>query len=214
MKKISSLFLSILLMFGFTTQINAQTAQSILQNVSKTIKNGSGLKSDFTFTMTDGNNKQTMSQKGNLMLKGSKYKVVMNDQTIYNDGSTMWTYLKGMNEVQVKNTSDATQGLSPAKLFSGSYDNDFIYKLVGDENYNGKTCHKISLTPKKANQGFTTAFLYVAKGTNVVQGGKLFTKAGVIDCKVSNVKTDAQIADAEFKFSESKYPGVEVIDLR
>lgn len=214
MKKITGLVLSFFLTLGVTSDVLAQTAQTILQNVSKTIKTGTGLKSNFSFTMLNGEGKPSMSQSGTLMLKGDKYTVKMGEQEIYNDGTTMWTYLKGMNEVQIKNTSDAAQGMSPAKLFSGSYDNDFIYKLLGVEKFNGVECHKISLTPKKSNQGFTTAFLYVNKANNVVQGGKLFTKAGTIDCKVTNINANAQLADAEFKFNASKYPSIETIDLR
>lgn len=214
MKKIGGLVLSLFLTVGISSNVIAQTAQTILENVSKTIKTGTGLKSNFTFTMLNNDGKQNMSQSGTLMLKGDKYTVKMGEQEIYNDGTTMWTYLKAMNEVQIKNTAEAAQGMSPAKLFSGSYDKDFIYKLQGAEKYNGVDCHKISLTPKKPNQGFTTAVLYVSKANNVVQGGKLFTKGGTIDCKVSNINTNAKLADTEFKFNTSKYPKVETIDLR
>jgi hypothetical protein len=72
---------------------------------------------------------------------------------------------------------------------------------------------EIELTPIDKSKPFHKVLVYIDK--SVINTTKVFEKTGNrYTYSVSGLKTDAAIADATFQFDVSKYPGVEVVDLR
>ncbi len=213
MKKIISATLLAALSLFSVTAVQAQDAKKIMQDVSSKYGKLKSLKGDFVLKYTTASGKAGEAVKGNLALKGSKYKVTLKSQTIITDAKSIWTYNKSANEVQI-DKYNANSSFSPAKLFSGSYDKEYNYKLAGETTYNGKSSYTIELTPKAAG-GFSKINLYVDKTKKSIVGGKVFEKTGnVIEYTVNSLVENPGIADSEFTFDPQKHPGVEVIDLR
>ena len=213
MKKIISATLLAALSLFSVTAVQAQDAKKIMQDVSSKYGKLKSLKGDFVLKYTTASGKANESVKGNLALKGSKYKVTLKGQEIITDAKSIWTYNKSANEVQI-DKYNANSSFSPARLFSGSYDKEYNYKLAGETTYNGKPSYTIELTPKAAG-GFSKINLYVDKSRKSIVGGKVFEKTGnVIEYTVNSLVENPAIADSEFTFDTKKHPGVEVIDLR
>lgn len=213
MKKIiSATLLAALSLFSVTTT-QAQDAKKIMQEVSNKYGKLKSLKGDFVLKYTSASGKGGEAVKGNLALKGAKYKVTLKGQEIITDAKSIWTYNKSNNEVQI-DKYNANSSFSPTKLFSGSYEKEYNYKLAGETTFNGKPSYSIELTPK-ATGGFSKVHLYVDKTKKSIVGGKVFEKSGnVIEYTVSSLVENANIADSDFTFDTKKHPGVEVIDLR
>jgi outer membrane lipoprotein carrier protein len=210
MKKILSLLTLSVLFFSFSASAQDPKAKAILDKVSSKLKTMKSIKANFTFSMGAGSSKNT--QKGTFDMKGSKYRVDLGAQQILCDGKSVWTYLKNNKEVQVASFDPSQQTVSPAKLFSGSYHNDYNSKYVGEQTIGGKKVDVVELTPK-AGHSFKKLQLYVDKA-GVISGGNMVDKSGSTYTYAISGVTESKLSDADFAFDSKKNPGVEVIDLR
>ncbi len=206
--------------FGIQAQNNSignsdPDAKKILDAVSSKFKGFKGVQSNFTYTVEDTKGKTQGSQKGNLLMKGSKYKIVMDDKQIFSDGVTVWTYDKSANEVTISKLDPSVNTITPQKLFTNFYDKDFLYKLNGEKKLAGKTVQEIELTPVDKTKSFHKVYLYVDKVTKTIQSTKVLDKSGNrFTYTVSNMKSNAVLTDTQFIFDKKKFPGVEEVDLR
>ena len=191
-------------------------AKSVLDAVSKKVKELKSFKANFAFKLTGGKNGSvTDSKTGTLSVKGQKYHLEVSGQEIICDTKTVWTYNKEAKEVQVSNYNPTEQSMSPAKLLTNFYDKDYNYTYKGEKKVAGKNCDVIELTPKTATQKTQKIELLVDKATNMVSGGTYWEKNGnKYEYSISNFKPNADVQDAFFTWDPKVHPGVETVDLR
>jgi outer membrane lipoprotein-sorting protein len=213
MKKILSIAITALMFVAQPVMAqNDAKAKTILESVSKKINSLKTLKANFALTL-QGKTKD--SKKGTFSMKGQKYRVTLDRQEIICDGKTVWTYMKDANEVQVSTFNPNEQTLSPAKLFTNFYDKEYNYKYVGTRAVSGKTCDIIEMTPTNKSKGFNKVELAIDSKTSTIVGGNVWEKNGnKYQYTISGFTANPTIPDTYFAFDKSKYPGVEVVDLR
>jgi outer membrane lipoprotein-sorting protein len=159
--------------------------------------------------------KALSNKSGAIKLKGTKYRVSFNGQEIFCDGKTVWNYDKGANEVTISKVESGSGTITPQKLFTNFYDKDFLYILTGEKKVAGKTIQEIEMTPTDKSKPFHKVYVQVDKAAKTIYSTKVLENAGNrYTYTVSTMKTNKTIADAEFAFNKSKYPGVEEVDLR
>jgi outer membrane lipoprotein-sorting protein len=208
-----------LLFVNYTT--HAQTdakAKKILDDVSAKTKTYTTINAEFSITVENKKNKTTDAQNGKLTLKGSKYKLEVNNQTIISDSKTSWTILKDASEVQI-NTIDAKEsetGLNPSNIFT-MHERGFKYEFVKDETQKNGTINQIvKLYPddvKKKN--YHTAILTINKQKSQIVSIKIMGKDGTdMTYLVKSFTTNGNVPESSFVFNDKNYPGYEVIDLR
>lgn len=212
-------FVSILMGIGFAgmaqTSVNDSQAKAILDKVSKKFKSFKSAQATFQLKVEDAGGKVQGTKGGTVYMKGTRYKVQMPEQEIYSDGSTVWTYDKGANEVTVSSIDPAANTLTPQKIFTNFYDKDFIYKLNGEKKTGGKTIQEIELTPVDKTKAFHKVYVYVDKSAQNISSTRILEKNGNrYTYSISSFTPNPNLADALFVFNKSKYPGVEVVDLR
>ncbi len=148
-------------------------------------------------------------------MKGSRYRVSIPGMEIFSDGKINWNYDKGANEVTVKDIDVNSGELSPQKLFTNFYDKDFLYKLNGEKKEAGKVLQEIEMTPTNKNRPFHKVYIWIDKATKTLYSARILEKTGNrYSYTINTFKPSITIADADFVFNKSKYPGVEVVDLR
>lgn len=213
MKKILSIAIAALMFVAQPVMAqNDAKAKAILEGVSKKINGLKTLKANFSLTMQG---KSQGKKTGSIAMKGPKFRMALDKTEIICDGKTQWTYMKDAKEVQVSNYNPAEQTLSPAKLFSGSYDKEYTYKYAGTRAVGGKTCDIVEMTPTNKTKGFTKVELAVDPKTSTIVGGNVWEKNGnKYQYTISGFTANPAIPDTYFTFDKSKYPGVEVVDLR
>lgn len=212
-----SLIAGVIALSFMATPVLAQNdtkAKTILENVSKKVNGLKSLKANFALHLAGANGKVRETRKGSFMMKGPKYKVTLAGQEIICDNKTVWTYMKETNEVQVSNYNPNEQTISPAKLFTNFYDKEYNYKYKGAKKVNGKDCEVVELIPTNKSKQFSKVELAVDKANTIV-GGNIWERNGnQYQYDVSGFTPNANLSDAYFTFDKSKYPGVEVVDLR
>src|SRR5436305_6340645 len=129
MKVIFHFFCAFLIVTGCYAQSSDPAAKKILDQASAKIKSYKSIQATFTLQVQDAQGASQGTKKGTIYMKGNKYVVLITGQEIFSDGKTMWTYDKSANEVTVTRVDAGSGALSPQKLFSNSYDKDYLYKL-------------------------------------------------------------------------------------
>ena len=196
-------------------QKNDPAAKQVLDAVSAKFKTFSSVQAGFAYKVENGAGKALSTKNGTVWMKGNKYKVSFGGQEIFSDGKTVWNYDKNSNEVTINNVDASGSTLTPQKLFTNFYDKDLLYLLNGEKKVGGKTLQEIEMTPTDKSKAFHKVYLQVDKAAKTIYSTKVLENRGNrYTYTVSTMKTNAPLTDNQFVFDKSKYPGVEVVDLR
>lgn len=209
MKKI---YLLLLMFTGLSVLANAQNdpnAKKVLDEVSAKIKTFKGITANFSYTTKDRNKAVKGSAKGVINIKGQKYYLKQGSTEIFCDGSKVWNF-NGEDEVTVADVdNEDTKMLTPQKLLSNFYDQDFTYKLVSSEG----SSHQIVMYPTDKRKNFKQVTVYVDKTKKMILKATVVDKSdNIIEFSLTNVNTGAALPDSKFMFDSAKHPGVEVVN--
>ena len=76
-------------------------AKVILDKLSAKTKGYSTITAEFEFRLLNKSEGIDDKQNGTIILKDDKYKLALSEQEIISNGTTVWTYLKDVKEVQI-----------------------------------------------------------------------------------------------------------------
>lgn len=209
-----------LLFISVAIFINAQSpevlkAKQILDKVAIKTKGYQTIRADFSFTLENIQAKLTDTHNGKIIIKGEKYKIDLMGADTYFDGKTVWMHLKDVGEVNISEPDMLDdQTLNPATIFT-IYEEGFKYIYSGETTLNGKKTDIVDLFPDKRDKPFSRIKLYIYQDNQQIGKITQIGKDGnnyIIDIKKMdvNIPTD----DSLFTFDVSKYPNVDVIDMR
>jgi outer membrane lipoprotein-sorting protein len=194
---------------------NDPDAKKILDAVSAKFKSFKTVKATFTYKVENAAGKTLSSKTGTVLIKGTKYKVNIVGQEIFCDGTNVWTYDKAANEVTITKFDNESTTLTPQKVFTNFYDQDFLYKLNGQKKQGTKTIQEIEMTPTDKTKPFHKVYVYIDKAAKTLTGTKVLEKSGSrYSYTVTTLTPNTAIDDKQFVFDTKKYPGVEIVDLR
>lgn len=190
-------------------------AKKVLDAVSAKFRTFKSPQASFTYQVENAQGKVLSSKKGNVNMKGNKYKVTMGTMEIFSDGRTSWNFDKSANEVTVSGVDLGGNAMTPQKLFTNFYDRDFLYKLNGEKKVAGKTVQEVELTPTDKTKPFHKVYVLIDKANKTIYNARFLEKSGNrYSYTINNLNPNAAVTDAAFVFDKKKYPGVEVVDLR
>ena len=210
-----SLFFALMMMLVLPvfTQTKDTKAITLLDEVSAKTKSYKSIRADFSYTMENKQAKINEVKTGILTLSGDKYRLKAAGQEVICDGKIIWTYLKESNEVQINDLDNKDEALTPSKLLS-SYTASYKSKILKDRSATDPNEVTIELIPNVI-KNFIKAILVVDKVKKQVKSFMLYDKSGnIFTYKITKYQTDLPITAADFTFDKSKFPGVEVIDMR
>lgn len=195
-------------------QASDPAAKAILDGVSAKFKTYSTVQATFIYKVENSAGKAYPTQTGTVLMKGTKYKVNFAGQEIFCNGTTVWNYDKEAKEVTVSKVDAGSGMITPQKLFTNFYDKDFRYILNGEKKVGAKTVQEIEMTPLDKTKPFFKVYVQVDKAAKSIYSTKVLENAGnKISYTISTMKTNVPLADNQFVFDKTKYPGVEVINL-
>lgn len=194
---------------------NDPEAKKILDAVSAKFKTYKAPQASFTYRVENTQGKALSTKTGSVVMKGNKFKVAMDGMEIFSDGKTVWNYDRSANEVTINNLSESGGGMTPQKIFTNFYDKDFYYKKNGQTKQGKKTLVEVELTPTDKTRPYHKVYVLIDKAANTIYSAKFLEKSGSrYSYTVNSIKPSATVSDSDFVFNKSKYPGVEVVDLR
>ena len=189
-------------------------ALEVLDAMSKRYKTVPAFEANISYTLTNEVEKINEEFKGKMIVKGDKYRLVLPEQEVINDGKTLWTYLPDAKEVNIDNFDPNSDDLNPSKIFE-VYKKGFKYLHMGEVTEAGVVCDVIDLVPEKKDAQYFKIRMNIGKKDKSIQNFTMFDKSGnLYKYVISKFTPNATITDSYFTFDVKKYPGVEVIDLR
>lgn len=214
------IFTTILLSLSIASGLFAQDekAKSILDQLSKNTKAYNSMQANFEYRMLNKSDDIDESQKGDLLIKGDKYRLNIAGQLLVSDGKTVWTILKDAEEVQVNNVPDEDEEgdlVSPNKILT-LWEKGFKYKYDKEESLEGESYDVINLYPIESDEkSYHTIKLFVKKDRSRI--GKIVIKgkdATDYIYTIRDFKANPAVNDQKFSFSANEFPDFDVIDLR
>lgn len=190
-------------------------ARVILDAMSAKYKNIPAYKAKFSTSLINEADGVNEMFEGEITVKGDKYILETSDQTVINDGESVWTYLPDVNEVNIDVYDPDDDEITPSSIFD-EYKKGYKYIWMETTTQAGITCDVIDLIPNNAqnNQFFKIKMLISTKDKTLTKW-IMFEKSGNKHIYIiSNFNGTISVADSAFKFDASKYPDVEVVDLR
>jgi outer membrane lipoprotein-sorting protein len=188
-------------------------AQGILDAMSKQYKSLKSYQAAFTYTSAGGGAKE--SYKGDLTVKNEKFRLLLGGQEVFTDGKVMSTYIKESNEVNVQDYDASGNGeLNPTQIYT-IYKRGFDYKFLKEQKQGGRTLEVIELIPNRPKSPIATVQISVDKADKSVRNWLIVNKDGKrTTYTITKFTPNVNTPDSYFVFDKSKYPGVEVVDLR
>lgn len=190
---------------GTTTDPNAQ---KILKQAAQKI-NGSAVSFTVTMKNLDASKKETARTTAKVLYHKGKYRVTMNEQTIYSDGKSIWHWNKEVNELTIDKVSATDDLTNPLSLLNG-YEKNFKAKFIRTES-NGASL--IDLTPNKG-KSYHKVRLIISANSQLV-GMELHNYDGSRgEFHISDYKTGVKCSEKDFEFDAKSHTDVEIIDMR
>lgn len=198
-------------------------ARAILNAMSRKYHAYTTIKSDFTFTIQDQQNRVQESQDGTLLIqaKSNKYKLTLYNpgsatsvqEEIVSDGNNQWTYITKDKEVQLNKAENSEESFNPAKIFT-VYEKGFKYLYTGDETVKSHVCQVIDLTPEQDKEFFKVRLL-IDKIKKQLYSATIFDKnGGRFTYTIKTFTPNVPATESTFTYDSKAHPGIEVVDLR
>src|SRR5882672_10108782 len=124
-------------------------ALEILEAMSKKYKAIPSFEANFSYVLTNDTDKINEEFKGKMTVKGDKIKLVLPEQEVVNNGTTVWTYLPDAKEVNIDNAdSNSDDVINPSKIFE-IYKKGYKYIYLQEKTEAGLPCDEVDLVPEK-----------------------------------------------------------------
>lgn len=193
-------------LFSLNAQQDAK-ASKILDEVSKKTTSYSTITLSFKMSAKGQDVNQTMT--GTAKIKGDSYFLSVDDQEVYSDGETMWTYLKEDNECYIEESDDSDDFITPTKLLT-IWEDGFKSKFIKEEG----GIQTINLYPSNPSDSkFHTVLLKIDSSKKQIKSAVIKGKNGVtLTYILTSLIPNKDIPDSTFRFDKTKHPGVTIIE--
>ena len=151
------------------------------------------------------------SQRGTLTVAGNCFTIDAPGLRSWYDGKTQWTYSSQTGEVNITEPSpEEVEQINPFAVinaFRQGYKSQFVPAAAG--------LKKIKMTSSVPGNDISNVLLTVSDKTlNPAEIVLTLSSNQVIIIRIDSVKAGVKMPASSFRFDKSKFPGVEVVDLR
>lgn len=205
----------VLLPFAPQAQITHASQGRLDENATEVLKKAAARfdkNVSFTVTMTvlDGKKQQKARQSAEVRYSKGKYRLVLPDQELISDGTTVWHWNKQANEVTVSAMSnDDIDLLNPGRLLA-NYSKSFKAKYIRTDD-DGTAI--VDLQPR-STRSYHKIRLFLKEDDGLLRRMEVHKyDSGRENYDITDFKR-ASNAASQFTFDAAKHPEVEVIDMR
>jgi len=191
-------------------------AKEILDAMSNTYKQIESFQADLNYKMNNETEGINESYKGKISVKGDKYRLVMQDQEIYNDGTTVWTYLPNLDVPEVTIDTNNPEGgdITPSSIFN-LYKEGYKYLYLNSVIIDGKSYDVVDLIPNDKDAQYFKVKIEIGTKDRLLRIFTLFDREGSqYSYLITNFKSDVNLGDSFFAFDVSKLSEDQIIDIR
>lgn len=205
--------LLILIIYPSWGQYDAK-AKEILDGMSAKYKSIPSFKAGLSHTLINETEQLNEEFKGEIVVKGDMYKLTLSGQEIINNGTTIWTYLDEVNEVNISDYDPQEDEITPSKIYD-LYKDGYKYIWLEETSYQGAKYDVVDLVPESKEGQFFKIRMEIKQADSTLKGWKMYDKTGnVYGYEISNFQSNLNVQDSFFAFDLNAHQDVEVIDFR
>lgn len=188
-------------------------ALETLDAMSKRYQAIPAFEANISYTLTNEVEKINEEFKGKITVKGNKFRLVLPEQEVINNGVLVWTYLPEAKEVNVDKADNESDDINPSRIYD-IYKKGFKYLYLADKTEGGTVYEEIDLVPENKNAQYFKIKMMINKKDKSIQSWTMFDKSGNrYKYTITKFTPGVKVDDSFFTFDPKKYPGVEVIEL-
>lgn len=194
----------------------AQNADAIIDRAVAAYARLNSMRAEFRQTLTNPLTGSTQTTSGVILRKKPNLLSItfQSGDRVAADGSTLWVYLPSSTPGQVIRmpyTGSNAITVDPAQQFLDSPRARFTVTSSGTATVSGRATHSITLVPKRANAGFTTAKLWIDDADSSIRQFDVETSNGLKrHVVITSFTANPQLNRSSFRFSVPK--GAKVVD--
>jgi outer membrane lipoprotein-sorting protein len=218
MKNTTGIFLLAIVLFISGSLVQAQSkskkADEILKEVTEKTKSYKSIEMEFDYRMENPEANINELARGKVLVSGDKYRLEIAGQLVISDSETIWTVIEDAEEVQINEVFEDDDSFSPTKMLS-DYSEDYKSKLDPKvDELNGISIFLLELTPND-KKTFRKVNLFVKQEEMQPYRMEIFDyNNSTYTYTITSFKTDLDVTDDDFRFSEEDYPDFDLIDMR
>jgi len=204
--------------FVFAVGAQAQSPNAIMDRAVAAYSGMSSMRADFTQTITNPLTGTSAVSRGVLLrrdpnLLSVNFSDPKGDRVVA-DGKSLWVYLPSSAPGQVIRVPAGKTSLAmvdPGGLFLSSPSTRYTITTAGNATIGGRRTNIVTLVPRKANQTFTRAKVWVDAGDNSIRQFEVVDVNGLTRLvTITNVRSRPAIARSEFNFTPPR--NVRIVD--
>jgi outer membrane lipoprotein carrier protein len=211
-------FITALALAALPAASRAQSADAILDRAVAAYGRLNSMRAEFKQTLTNpltGNSETTsgviLRQKPNLLSINFE-----SGDRVAADGSTLWVYLPSSvpgQVVRMPYTGANATAFDPADQFLNAPRTRFNVSSAGSATIAGHATHAIALVPKRANNAFTSAKVWIDDKDSSIRQFDLESANGLKrHVVITSFTSNPALSRANFRFTAPK--GAKIVDER
>jgi outer membrane lipoprotein carrier protein len=194
----------------------AQSADVIIDRAAAAYARLNSMRAEFRQTLTNPLTGNTQTTNG-VILRRKPNLLSINFESgdrVAADGSTLWFYLPSSAPGQVIRmpySRESASNVDPANQFLNSPRTRFTVSSAGTATLGGRATHAVTLVPKRPNQAFTSAKVWIDDTDSSIRQFDLETANGLRrHVVITSFTANPDLSKSSFQFSVPK--GVKILD--
>jgi outer membrane lipoprotein carrier protein len=194
----------------------AQSADAIIDRAAAAYARLTSMRAEFRQTLTNPLTGNTQTTNG-VILRRKPNLLSINFESgdrVAADGSTLWFYLPSSAPGQVIRmpySRESASNVDPANQFLNSPRTRFMVSSAGTATLGGRATHAVTLVPKRPNQAFTSAKVWIDDTDSSIRQFDLETPNGLRrHVVITSFTANPDLSKSSFRFSVPK--GVKILD--
>jgi outer membrane lipoprotein carrier protein len=193
-----------------------QNADAIIDRAVAAYARLNSMRAEFTQTLTNPLTGSSQTTSGVILRKKPNLLSINfeSGDRIAADGSTLWLYLPSSvpgQVVRMPYTGGNASAVDPADQFLNSPRSRFTVTSAGTATVGGRATHAITLMPKRANAGFTSAKVWIDDNDASIRQFDVETANGLKrHVVITSFTANPALAKSTFQFAVPK--GAKVVD--
>ncbi len=195
---------------------NDPKAVELLNEVSQKMNNYKSLKLEYNFFIEDLHDGSRDSFNGVAMYKDGYYRLELMGQIVFSDGKTNWTYLIDADEVNIVDNIDDDDNFVDPKNLLKDFEKEYKVRYISHKFERNRPLTDIDLYPINIDdKKYSRITLRVDNSKKQIYSVRYVGKDGVSYLiEIFRFHENPEIPDNKIRFSESLFPGAEIIDMR
>lgn len=189
-------------------------AEKLAQEVLQNVKNYDNISVDFTYSLENIEEQVKEQTRGEVYVKGDKYRLNLMGNTQICDGEKLYTIIPQDEEINISAVNqEDNNNITPSQMLT-FFEDGYIYKWDIEQNLKGRVIQYIKLIPIDSNAEYDNVLLGIDKHTKNINNLIYSMNNGTrTEIKISSFKPNQPLSENVFTFDKSKYPDYYINEL-